>query len=151
MKAVIQRVSSASVEVEGSVVSSIGRGFLVLLGVELGDAEADACYLARKTAALRIFGDDAGKMNLSLSQVGGECLVVSQFTLCADTRKGNRPGFDRAAPPAEGERLYKVFVQELAAEGVRTQTGVFRAHMKVSLVNEGPVTIIIDSTQRAAQ
>ena len=105
MRTVIQRVLSAGVEIDGTVVSTIDKGFLVLLGVESGDTDSDALYLARKVATLRIFNDNSGKMNLSLSQVGGECLVVSQFTLCADTRKGNRPGFDRAAPPAEGERL----------------------------------------------
>jgi len=151
LKAVIQRVSSASVEVDGAAVSAIDKGFLVLLGVEAGDTDEDAAYLARKVATLRIFNDDAGKMNLSLGQVGGECLAVSQFTLAADTSRGNRPGFDRAAPPAEGQRLYEVFAQALAAQSVPVKKGVFRAHMKVSLVNDGPVTIIIDSVQKGAR
>jgi D-tyrosyl-tRNA(Tyr) deacylase len=124
----------------------VGAGFLVLVGVEAGDSESDASYLARKIAALRIFSDSAGKMNLSLAQVAGEVLAVSQFTLCADTSRGNRPGFERAAPPAEGERLFGAFVAALARHGVPVKTGVFGAHMKVSLVNDGPVTIILDST-----
>ena len=151
MKAVIQRVSSASVEVDGAPVASIGVGFLVLIGVELADTEADAAWLARKVASMRIFCDPDGKMNLSLAQVSGQCLVVSQFTLCADTRKGSRPGFDRAAPPAEGRRLYGAFASALASHGVPVSTGVFGAHMKVSLVNDGPVTIIVDSAEKGAQ
>jgi len=150
LKAVIQRVSAAEVEADGKTAGSIGKGFLVLLGVERGDGEGDAAYLARKVAALRIFNDDAGKMNLDLSQASGECLVVSQFTLCADTRRGNRPAFDCAAPPDEGQRLYGAFVSNLAAAGVKVSTGVFGAHMKVSLVNDGPVTIILDSSHKSA-
>jgi D-aminoacyl-tRNA deacylase len=150
MKAVIQSVSEASVEVDGAVAGAIGKGLLVLLGVEKGDGEADASYLARKISTLRIFSDDAGKMNLALGDVGGQVLVVSQFTLAADTRKGNRPAFDRAAPPEEGQRLYGAFVSNLAAAGVNVATGVFGAHMKVCLVNDGPVTIILDSAQRGA-
>ena len=149
MKAVIQRVSEASVEVDGAVVGAIGKGFLVLLGVEKGDGEADAAYLARKVAALRIFSDDAGKMNLALGDVGGQALVVSQFTLAADTSRGNRPAFDAAAPPEEGQRLYGAFVSGLATAGIKVATGVFGAHMKVRLVNDGPVTIIIDTRPKS--
>jgi len=149
MKAVIQRVAQAAVAVDGSVVSRIDAGFLVLVGVERGDSEADAEYLARKISALRIFPDTAGKMNLSLADVSGEVLAVSQFTLCADTRKGNRPGFDRAAPPDEGKRLYGAFVSALQRRGVAAKTGVFGAHMEVSLTNVGPVTIIVDSAGNA--
>ena len=145
MRAVIQRVAQAKVEVGDGVAATIARGFLVLLGVEKGDCEADAAYLAKKVAALRIFPDDAGKMNLALRDVGGAALVVSQFTLAADTRRGNRPAFDKAAEPAEGQRLYGAFVADLRAAGVPVQTGVFGAQMKVSLVNDGPVTIIMDS------
>jgi len=149
MKAVIQRVAQAAVAVDGSVVSRIDAGFLVLVGVERGDSEADAEYLARKISALRIFPDTAGKMKVSLADVSGEVLAVSQFTLCADTRKGNRPGFDRAAPPDEGKRLYGAFVSALQRRGVVVKTGVFGAHMEVSLTNVGPVTIIVDSAGNA--
>ena len=148
MKAVVQRVSKAAVEVEGRTVGAIGRGFLVLVGVEEGDNDADAGYLAGKIANLRIFNDDRGKMNLSLGDVAGEVLVVSQFTLSADTRRGNRPSFTKAASPEEGERLYEVFVTDLRGLGVKVATGVFGAKMAVSLLNDGPVTIIIDSTDR---
>ena len=149
MKAVIQRVSSAEVRAEDRVAGAIGKGFLVLVGVEQGDAEGDALYLARKVAGLRIFEDGDGKMNLSLSQVGGAVLAVSQFTLCADTRKGNRPGFDRAAPPEEGKRLYEVFVAAMRESGIPVETGVFGAHMEVTLTNDGPVTILMDSAEGA--
>ena len=145
MKVVVQRVDRASVEVDGSQVASIERGFLVLVGVAKGDSQADAAYLAKKTANLRIFEDDDGKMNLPLAAVGGEVLAVSQFTLLADTRKGNRPGFAMAADPVEGNRLYEYFCEQLAAHGVCVAKGVFGAHMHVSLLNDGPVTIIIES------
>jgi len=149
VKAVIQRVSSAEVRAEDRVAGAIGKGFLVLVGVEQGDAEGDALYLARKVAGLRIFEDGDGKMNLSLSQVGGAVLAVSQFTLCADTRKGNRPGFDRAARPEEGRRLYEAFVGALKEVGIPVETGVFGAHMEVTLTNDGPVTILMDSAGKA--
>ncbi len=149
MRLVVQRSSGAAVEVGGEKVAEIPRGFLVLVGVAKGDRDEDAEYLARKTAALRIFEDAEGRMNLSVRQVGGEVLAVSQFTLLADTRKGNRPGFDNAAPPAEGERLYEHFCAALEGEGVQVQKGVFGAHMHVSLVNDGPVTIILDSKPKA--
>jgi D-tyrosyl-tRNA(Tyr) deacylase len=148
VRVVVQRVSAAAVEVDGAEIARIGRGLLVLVGVAKGDREEEAEYLARKTAALRIFEDGEGKMNLSVRQVGGEVLSVSQFTLLADTRKGNRPGFDNAAPPAEGERLYEHFCAALGGEGVPVRKGVFGAHMHVSLVNDGPVTIILDSKPR---
>ena len=146
MRAVIQRVSRASVEVDGKTVGSIGRGFLVLLCVMQGDTEAEASVLAAKTAKLRVFEDENEKMNLALSDVGGEVLVVSQFTLSADCKKGNRPAFVSAAEPAEANRLYEFYVDELERNGVpRPATGVFAAHMDVSLVNDGPVTIIFDT------
>ena len=148
MKAVIQRVSSASVMVEGRIVGSIERGFLVLLGVKRGDTTEDAAYLARKIAKLRVFNDEAGKMNLALEQVDGAVLAVSQFTLYADTRGGNRPGFSEAAAPDDGNRLYKTFCELLRNENLSVQTGIFQTEMKVSLVNDGPVTIIIDSNER---
>ena len=148
MKAVIQRVSSASVVVEDKIVGSIERGFLVLLGVKRGDTTEDAAYLARKIAKLRVFNDEAGKMNLALEQVDGAVLAVSQFTLYADTRGGNRPGFSEAAAPDDGNRLYKTFCELLRNESISVQTGIFQTEMKVSLVNDGPVTIIIDSNER---
>ncbi len=148
MKAVIQRVSSASVTVEGKIVGEIERGFLVLLGVKRGDTADDAAYLARKIAKLRVFNDEAGKMNLALEQVDGAILAVSQFTLYADTRDGNRPGFSQAAAPDDGSRLYKTFCEMLRNENLEVQTGIFQTEMKVSLVNDGPVTIIIDSSER---
>jgi D-tyrosyl-tRNA(Tyr) deacylase len=145
MRAVIQRVSSASVTVEGQVVGAIGAGFLVLLGVGEGDAEADADYLAEKTANLRIFEDDAGKMNLSLREIGGGALVVSQFTLYGDARKGRRPSFIAAARPEEANRLYAYFCDRLHALDIPVARGVFQAMMSVALTNEGPVTILLDS------
>jgi D-aminoacyl-tRNA deacylase len=148
MKAVVQRVSSANVVVEGKTVGEIERGFLVLLGVKRGDTTDDAAYLARKIAKLRVFNDEAGKMNLSLEQVQGAVLAVSQFTLYADTRDGNRPGFSQAAAPDDGNRLYKTFCEMLRNENLEVQTGIFQTEMKVSLVNDGPVTIIIDSSER---
>jgi D-tyrosyl-tRNA(Tyr) deacylase len=151
MKAVLQRVSQASVSVDGKVVGSIDSGLLILLGVEQGDSERDSSYLAQKTAELRIFSDDAGKMNLSVKEVAGKALVISQFTLLADWRKGRRPGFNRAAPPQEGERLYLHFARELEAQGVPVELGVFGAHMQVSLVNDGPVTLILENQFEAAQ
>ncbi len=148
MKAVIQRVSRASVAVGGERVSAIGRGILVLVGVAAGDAAVDAVWLARKTAELRIFEDGEGKMNLSLVESGGEALVVSQFTLLADCRKGRRPAFTGAAPPGEAEPLYLLYARELEARGVRTGLGVFGAMMDVELVNDGPVTILLDSREK---
>lgn len=146
MKAVIQRVSEASVTVDGAVVGAVGKGFLVLLGVMDGDTEADADVLAGKVARLRVFTDENDKMNLSVTDVDGEVLCVSQFTLCADVKKGNRPSFTPSAPPEEAERLYEYFTRRLLAEGVKNvERGVFGADMKVRLLNDGPVTILFDS------
>jgi len=148
MRAVIQRVSQARVEVESQTVGQIGPGLLVLLGVGRGDTLEDAVYLAHKIAALRVFADEEGKMNRALAEVGGEVLVVSQFTLYGDTRKGNRPSFVGAAPPDEGKRLYERFCNLLAGQGLHVETGVFQAHMEVHLTNDGPVTLWLDSSQR---
>ena len=145
MKAVIQRVSSASVRVEGENLGEIGAGLLVLLGVAKGDEEGDAEFLAEKIAALRIFGDDEGKMNRSVAEVGGAILAVSQFTLLGDCRKGRRPSFVDAAPPDVAERLYRHYVARMRELGLRTETGRFQAHMEVRLVNDGRVTILLDS------
>jgi D-tyrosyl-tRNA(Tyr) deacylase len=145
LRAVIQRARRASVTVDGVVRGEIARGLLVLLGVGKGDGEGDAVYLANKTAGLRIFEDDAGKMSLSLKDVGGQVLVVSQFTLYGDVRRGLRPSFDAAAPPAEAERLYERYCDLLRQDGLAVQTGVFQAMMEVELVNDGPVTILLDS------
>lgn len=144
MKAVIQRVTSASVVVDGQTVGRIGRGILVLLGVEKGDDEARADWLAEKICGLRIFGDEAGKMNLSLQDVGGGLLVVSQFTLAGNCAKGRRPSFDTAAPPEEGRRLYEYFEAAARRLGAPVATGIFQADMQVSLVNDGPVTFILE-------
>ena len=145
MRAVVQRVSRARVIVDGVVRGEIDRGLLVLLGVAKGDSDTEAVYLAGKTAGLRIFEDGAGKMSLSLKDVGGKVLVVSQFTLYGDCRRGLRPSFDAAAPPAEAERLYERFCELLRQGGLEVQTGVFQAMMEVQLVNDGPVTILLDS------
>ncbi len=145
MRAVIQRVSRANVAVEGRVVGEIGAGLLVLLGVGRADELESAANLAEKIVNLRIFSDEAGKMNLSLLDAGGSALVVSQFTLFADTRGGRRPSYIQAAAPEEANRLYQEFVRSMRALGVRVETGVFQAHMQVDLVNDGPVTILLDS------
>ena len=147
MRAVIQRVSGAKVKVDGKTVGSVNKGFLVLLGVMDGDSEKDAEILAAKTAKLRIFEDAAGKMNLSLPDVNGGVLCVSQFTLCADVKKGNRPSFTPSAPPAEANRLYEYYMDCLKKEGINEVAhGEFGADMQVSLTNDGPVTILFDST-----
>ena len=145
MRAVIQRVSRASVTVDGQVVGAIGRGFLVLLGVTHNDGRAEADWLSRKIAGLRIFEDDAGKMNLSLADVGGAVLVVSQFTLYGDARKGRRPDFLQAARPEVAEPLVDYFVNELRSAGLPVETGRFRAIMDVALVNDGPATLWLDT------
>ena len=145
MKAVIQRVSEASVTVDGETVGAVGRGFLVLLGVMDGDTEADADIMAAKTAKLRIFTDENDKMNLSVLDVEGEILCVSQFTLCADVKKGNRPSFVHAGLPDMAEPLFDYIVDKCRGLGMPVQTGVFGADMQVALLNDGPVTIIMDS------
>ena len=145
MRAVLQRVTQARVEIDGTVVGAIGQGVLVLLGVAQGDTPADAAYLADKTAGLRIFEDAAGKMNLALDEIGGAVLAVSQFTLLGDCRKGRRPGFTAAAPPELADSLYNAYVAALRAEGLTVATGMFRAEMQVHLVNDGPVTLLLDS------
>lgn len=145
MRAVVQRVSRAKVTVNGEITGEIGLGLLVLLGVGHQDSEADVQYLADKIAGLRIFEDDAGKMNRSVRDMGGSILAVSQFTLYGDVRRGKRPSFDDAAPPEQARRLYELFVERIRIGGLRCETGRFREMMQVELVNEGPVTILLDS------
>lgn len=145
MRAVIQRVSSASVTVADTVVGEIGRGFLVLLGVETGDGDKQARWLADKISGLRLFEDADGKMNLGLSDVGGEVLVVSQFTLLGDCSRGRRPSFIRAAAPEEANRLYQLFSQAVREKGLSVANGQFQAHMDVRLCNDGPVTLVLDT------
>ena len=145
MRAVIQRVTRAAVTVDGRVAGKTGAGLLILLGVGKTDNAESASYLAEKIANLRIFSDEAGKMNLSVLDTGGSALVVSQFTLYGDTRGGRRPSYIQAAPPEEASCLYEEFVRSMRSFGVRVETGVFQAHMQVELVNDGPVTILLDS------
>jgi D-tyrosyl-tRNA(Tyr) deacylase len=147
MRAVIQRVSRARVSVSDEITGEIGLGLLVLLGVGAEDARTDADYLAEKTGGLRIFEDSGGKMNLSVAEAGGAILVVSQFTLYGDSRRGKRPSFDAAAPPQPAHELYEYFVERIRASGLRCETGRFQETMQVELVNEGPVTILLDSTK----
>lgn len=144
MRIVLQRVTSASVTVGGEVTGRIGTGYLVLLGVGQGDTEEDCCRLADKLINLRIFSDENGKINLSLADVGGELLIVSQFTLYADCRKGNRPNFIQAGKPDEAERLYNYFADYCRSKGKHVETGIFGADMKVELVNDGPFTIVLE-------
>jgi D-tyrosyl-tRNA(Tyr) deacylase len=148
MRAVVQRVSSASVAVGDRTVGRIDRGLLVLLGVENGDGPSDVQYIAGKIGDLRIFEDDAHHMNRSVQEAGGSVLVVSQFTLAGDCRKGRRPSFDAAAAPAVAKPLYEDVVRELRANGLQVETGEFKAMMQVSLVNDGPVTLLLDSRKR---
>lgn len=148
MRAVIQRVEQASVSVEGEIRGQIGAGFLVLIGVEEGDGDADFKYIADKAPNLRVFEDEQGKMNRSLLDVGGEVLAVSQFTLLGDARGGRRPSFIAAARPETADPMYERLVADWRARGIRVETGVFGAHMKVALVNDGPVTILLDSRRR---
>lgn len=150
MRLVVQRVRRAGVAVDGASIADIGRGLLILCGVARGDTGADAAFLARKAAQLRIFDDAEGRMNLAAAEVGAEFLVVSQFTLYGDCAKGNRPSYLEAAPPDEGERGYEAFVRELRAQVGDVQTGRFRATMSVTLENDGPVTLILESHGRAA-
>jgi D-tyrosyl-tRNA(Tyr) deacylase len=145
MRAVVQRVTDARVEVAGEAVGKIGAGFLVLLGIARDDANTDADYLADKTVNLRVFDDDEGKMNRSLLETGGAMLVVSQFTLYGDVRRGRRPSYSDAAEPEKANQLYEYFVDRVRSFGVKVESGVFQAMMKVSLTNDGPVTILLDS------
>ena len=145
MRACLQRVTRAQVSVAGEICGQIERGLLVLLGVSHDDDESDARQLAQKIVSLRVFDDEQGKMNLALPDVGGAMLVVSQFTLMGDCRKGRRPSFDAAAPPETAERLYELFVQAVAEQGIPVATGRFRVHMMVELVNDGPVTFVVES------
>lgn len=145
MRVVVQRVSESSVTVDGAVTGAIGKGFMVLLGVSDADTDAEAKAMAAKVAKLRVFVDAEGKMNLALRDVDGAALVISQFTLYGDASQGNRPSFIKAARPEPANRLYELFCAELAGQGIRVEKGVFGAHMDVSLVNDGPVTIIMDS------
>ena len=147
MRAVVQRVRQASVSVDGSIVGAIDSGFVVLLGVGHGDDESHAEYLAKKIAGLRVFEDADGKMNLSLQQVDGAVLAISQFTLYADTRKGRRPSFNHAASPKPAQQLYEHFCEYLTEFGIHVEMGAFQAHMVVSLVNDGPVTIWMDTDE----
>jgi D-tyrosyl-tRNA(Tyr) deacylase len=144
MRAVIQRVTSASVAVDGSIVGQVGTGIMILLGIEKDDAETEADWLVDKIIGLRIFSDDDGKMNLSVQDIGGSLLVVSQFTLAGNCSKGKRPSFDTAAPADEGKRLYEYFVTTSRRSGLAVETGIFQADMQVSLVNDGPVTFILE-------
>ncbi len=145
MRAVVQRVKEAWVTVEGQVISRIGRGLLILLGVQKDDEAKDVSWLAGKIANLRVFEDQAGKLNLSVQEIGGEILVVSNFTICGDCRKGRRPSFDKAAPPEKAEALYEDFCKALEELGLTVKRGQFRAYMQVGLVNDGPVTLLLDS------
>lgn len=143
MVVVLQRVSNASVEIKGEKVSEIGKGLVLFLGIQKGDNEKDIDYLVNKIPNLRVFEDSSGKMNLSLKDIGGEILIVSEFTLTADCKKGLRPSFDKAAPPQEAKKLYETFIERLKQIGVPVKEGIFRSFMNVSLINEGPVTFVI--------
>jgi len=148
VKALLQRVTGASVSIGGEVVGRIGQGLVVLVGVASGDTEKDVNYLAQKVVNLRIFPDDAGRFNLSALDIEGELLVVSQFTLLADTRKGRRPSFVEAAPPAQAEELFERFVEQIRATGLKVETGRFQQYMQVEIHNDGPVTIMVDSREK---
>ena len=148
MKALLQRVTGASVSIGGEVVGRIGRGLVILVGVASGDTEKDIDYLAQKVVNLRIFPDDAGRFNRSALDIEGELLVVSQFTLLADTRKGRRPSFVEAAPPAQAEELFERFVEQIRATGLKVETGRFQQYMQVEIHNDGPVTILLDSREK---
>ncbi len=148
VRAVVQRVSRAEVTIAAKTVARIGLGFVVLLGVARGDAEADAEFIADRVLGLRVFADSQGKMNLALAAVGGELLIISQFTLLADTERGRRPSFTGAAPADEAARLYQYTLSILKGAGIKVEQGEFGAHMEITLVNDGPVTIVLDSRQR---
>ncbi|MEE8418754.1 MAG: D-aminoacyl-tRNA deacylase [Dehalococcoidales bacterium] len=148
MKALLQRVTGAAVTVDGNEVGRIGRGLVVFIGLAAGDTERDVSYLARKTVELRIFADEEGKFNRSARDVGGELLVISQFTLLADTRKGRRPSFTGAAPPEEAGVLFEEFVERVRASGLKVETGLFQSYMQVEIHNDGPVTLMLDSRDK---
>ncbi len=148
MKALLQRVTQASVSVAGEVVGRTGRGLVVLLGVASGDTEKEAQYLAQKTVNLRVFSDEEGKFNLSALDIRGELLIISQFTLLADTKKGRRPSFVEAAPPAQAKALFEYFVQQVRATGLKVETGQFQEYMQVTIHNDGPVTILLASRDK---
>jgi len=148
LKALLQRVAGAEVTVDGRVTGRIGQGFLILLGVALDDGEKDADYLADKVVNLRVFSDDNSKFNLSALQIKAEMLVISQFTLLADASRGRRPSFTSAAPPEMAEKLYHYFIRRISETGLKTQCGIFGAHMLVNIVNDGPVTIMLDSKDK---
>ena len=148
MKALLQRVTSASVSVTGEVVGRIGQGLVALIGVASSDTRRDAQYLAQKAANLRIFTDESGRFNLSALDINGELLIVSQFTLLADTRRGRRPSFTEAAPPAQAEELFECFIEEVRATGLKVATGRFQQYMQVEIHNDGPVTILLDSSDK---
>ena len=148
MKALLQRVTEASVSIDGKVVGRIGQGLAVFVGIANGDTEKDAQYLAQKIANLRIFSDEADRFNLSVLDIKGELLLVSQFTLLADTRKGRRPSFVEAAPPAQAEELFEYFVEQARTTGLKVETGRFQQYMQVEIHNDGPVTILLDSREK---
>ncbi|MBB6333413.1 D-tyrosyl-tRNA(Tyr) deacylase [Chryseobacterium sediminis] len=148
MKIVIQRVSEASVKVDGKIVGEIGKGLMLLVGVDENDEKTDADWLVQKVLNLRIFGDEEGKLNLSVNDISGEILCISQFTLIADYKKGNRPSFIKAAKPDKAIPLFDYFKEEITKSGLKTESGIFGADMKVSLINDGPVTIVMDSVTK---
>lgn len=149
MKVVIQRVSESSVKVDGKVVGEIGKGFMLLVGIDENDSTSDANWLIQKILNLRVFGDDEGKLNLSILDISGEILCISQFTLISDYKKGNRPSFIKAAKPDKAIPLFDYFKEEISKSGLKTESGIFGADMKVSLINDGPVTIVMDSVTKA--
>ncbi len=149
MKAVIQRVSESHVKVDGNIVGEIGKGLMLLVGIDENDTETDADWLVQKILNLRIFGDEDGKLNLSVQDIKGEILCISQFTLIADYKKGNRPSFIKAAKPDKAIPLFDYFKKEISKSGLKTESGIFGADMKVSLINDGPVTIVMDSVTKA--
>ncbi|MFC1846904.1 D-aminoacyl-tRNA deacylase [Chloroflexota bacterium] len=148
MKALLQRVTAAAVSIDGEEVGRIGRGLAVFVGVAAGDSRKDVDYLVQKTTNIRIFTDEKDRFNLSLVDIGGEMLIVSQFTLLADTRKGRRPSFTDAAPPQEAEKLFNLFVEEAMASGLKVATGRFQQYMQVEIHNDGPVTVMLDSREK---
>lgn len=148
MRTVVQRVSKAQVSIEGDVKGVIGKGLVILLGIRREDTTKELQWLVDKVVHLRIFEDESGKMNKSLTDIGGEMLIISQFTLYGDCRKGRRPGFSTAAPPAIAEPLYQLFIEEVKAKGITVATGTFQAEMQVELINDGPVTLLLDSEKK---